>query len=135
LTAAAAAGRFASDCPVGRRCQSIAACVLQSSCSSGCCHSAANGIWQQCGQCHIDSLLCQLNTLIALCGVSALAQPLVELFLLHDLQWHLCLCVKAKWVAVLSSEYPTMAYRASIKNPFGRGALINLLRQFGKVSC
>jgi len=28
-----------------------------------------------------------------------------------------------------------MAYRASIKNPFGRGALINLLRQFGKVSC
>lgn len=42
--------------------------------------------------------------------------------------------MKAKWVAVLSSEYPTLAYRASIKNPFGRGALINLLRQFGKVS-
>lgn len=34
----------------------------------------------------------------------------------------------------MSAEYPTMAYRASIKNPFGRGALINLLRQFGKVS-
>jgi len=46
-----------------------------------------------------------------------------------------CLCLKEKWVALLSSEYPTMAYRASIKNPFGRGALINLLRQFGKVSC
>jgi len=45
-----------------------------------------------------------------------------------------CLFVKEKWVAFLSREYPTMAYRASIKNPFGRGALINLLRQFGKVS-
>lgn len=43
------------------------------------------------------------------------------------------MCLKEKWVALLSSEYPTMAYRASIKNPFGRGALINLLRQFGKV--
>ena len=38
-----------------------------------------------------------------------------------------------KWVAILSAEYPTMAFHASITNPFGKGALINLLRQFGKV--
>ena len=38
-----------------------------------------------------------------------------------------------KWVAILSQEYPAMAFHASITNPFGKGALINLLRQFGKV--
>ncbi|GAB6024599.1 Viral Genome polyprotein [Chamberlinius hualienensis] len=38
-----------------------------------------------------------------------------------------------KWVAVLSAEYPTMAFHASLRNPFGKGALINLLRQFGKL--
>ncbi|KAL5016097.1 hypothetical protein ScPMuIL_005686 [Solemya velum] len=38
-----------------------------------------------------------------------------------------------KWVAILSPEYPTMAFHASITNPFGKGALINLLRQFGKL--
>lgn len=27
-----------------------------------------------------------------------------------------------------------MAFHASLTNPFGKGALINLLRQFGKVS-
>ncbi|XP_076470982.1 nucleolar GTP-binding protein 2-like [Babylonia areolata] len=35
-----------------------------------------------------------------------------------------------KWVATLSSEFPTMAFHASISKPFGKGALINLLRQF-----
>ncbi|KAJ8306139.1 hypothetical protein KUTeg_016684 [Tegillarca granosa] len=40
---------------------------------------------------------------------------------------------KQKWVAILSEEYPTMAFHASITNPFGKGALINLLRQFGKL--
>ncbi|KAF6034791.1 GNL2 [Bugula neritina] len=38
-----------------------------------------------------------------------------------------------KWVATLSSEYPTLAFHASISNPFGKGALIQLLRQFGKL--
>ncbi|ELT88313.1 hypothetical protein CAPTEDRAFT_185256, partial [Capitella teleta] len=37
------------------------------------------------------------------------------------------------WVAVLSAEYPTLAFHASITNPFGKGALINLLRQFAKL--
>mmetsp|Transcript_17228 Transcript_17228/g.33566 ORF Transcript_17228/g.33566 Transcript_17228/m.33566 type:complete len:638 (+) Transcript_17228:60-1973(+) len=38
--------------------------------------------------------------------------------------------VTARWVKVLSREYPTLAFHASITNPFGKGALIQLLRQF-----
>ncbi|XP_017683905.1 PREDICTED: nucleolar GTP-binding protein 2 isoform X1 [Lepidothrix coronata] len=38
-----------------------------------------------------------------------------------------------RWVAVLSQEYPTLAFHASLTNPFGKGAFIQLLRQFGKV--
>lgn len=38
--------------------------------------------------------------------------------------------VTAKWAKYLSKEYPTIAYRASISNPFGKGALINIFRQF-----
>ncbi|XP_055332547.1 nucleolar GTP-binding protein 2-like [Paramacrobiotus metropolitanus] len=38
-----------------------------------------------------------------------------------------------KWVAILSHEYPTLAFHASITNSFGKGPLINLLRQFGKL--
>lgn len=41
--------------------------------------------------------------------------------------------VTQKWVAILSSEYPTLAFHSSITNPYGKGALINLLRQFGKL--
>merc|ERR1711981_1363840 len=35
--------------------------------------------------------------------------------------------VTQKWVAILSQQYPTVAFHASIKHPFGKGALINLL--------
>lgn len=38
--------------------------------------------------------------------------------------------VVAKWVKSLSKCFPTIAYRSSISNPFGKGALINLFRQF-----
>lgn len=38
-----------------------------------------------------------------------------------------------KWVQLLSEEYPTVAFHGSITNAFGKGALINLLRQFGKL--
>ncbi|XP_032901382.1 nucleolar GTP-binding protein 2 [Amblyraja radiata] len=38
-----------------------------------------------------------------------------------------------RWVAVLSHDYPTLAFHASLTNPFGKGALIQLLRQFGKL--
>ncbi|KAM3657841.1 nucleolar GTP-binding protein 2 [Ammospiza caudacuta] len=38
-----------------------------------------------------------------------------------------------RWVTVLSQEYPTLAFHASLTNPFGKGAFIQLLRQFGKL--
>jgi len=41
--------------------------------------------------------------------------------------------VTRKWVALLSAEHPTLAFHASVTNPFGKGALIQLLRQFGKL--
>merc|ERR1712029_700629 len=41
--------------------------------------------------------------------------------------------VTQKWVALLSAEYPTVAFHASLKHPFGKGAIIALLRQFGKL--
>uniref|UniRef100_A0A9J7Z7D7 Nucleolar GTP-binding protein 2 n=1 Tax=Cyprinus carpio carpio TaxID=630221 RepID=A0A9J7Z7D7_CYPCA len=41
--------------------------------------------------------------------------------------------VTKRWVAVLSQEYPTLAFHASLTNSFGKGSLIQLLRQFGKV--
>lgn len=37
---------------------------------------------------------------------------------------------KASWVRLLSKEYPTLAFHASINNSFGKGSLISLLRQF-----
>ena len=40
---------------------------------------------------------------------------------------------KQKWVATLSSEHPTLAFHASMTNPFGKGALIQLLRQFAQL--
>ncbi|TWW80068.1 Nucleolar GTP-binding protein 2 [Takifugu flavidus] len=41
--------------------------------------------------------------------------------------------VTKRWVAVLSPEYPTLAFHASLTNSFGKGSLIQLLRQFGKL--
>ncbi|EFQ99684.1 nucleolar GTP-binding protein 2 [Nannizzia gypsea CBS 118893] len=38
--------------------------------------------------------------------------------------------VAASWVRALSKEYPTLAFHASINNSFGKGSLIQLLRQF-----
>ena len=38
-----------------------------------------------------------------------------------------------KWVAFLSQEYPTIAFHASLMHPFGKGALINVFRQLGKL--
>lgn len=36
----------------------------------------------------------------------------------------------ARWLQVLGKEYPTLIFHSSITNPFGKGSLINLLRQF-----
>uniref|UniRef100_A0A1B6IAU4 Nucleolar GTP-binding protein 2 n=1 Tax=Homalodisca liturata TaxID=320908 RepID=A0A1B6IAU4_9HEMI len=41
--------------------------------------------------------------------------------------------VTQRWVAILSAEYPTIAYHASLTHPFGKGAVINILRQFSKL--
>lgn len=38
-----------------------------------------------------------------------------------------------RWVAILSAEYPTIAFHASLTHPFGKGAVINLMRQLGKL--
>lgn len=37
---------------------------------------------------------------------------------------------QARWVKLLSREYPTLAFHASMTNSFGKGTLISLLRQF-----
>lgn len=41
--------------------------------------------------------------------------------------------ITSKWVQTLSAEYPTLAFHASITNPFGKGSLIQLLRQFSRL--
>jgi nuclear GTP-binding protein len=41
--------------------------------------------------------------------------------------------VTAKWIRALSAEYPTLAFHASINNPFGKGSLIQLLRQLSRL--
>ncbi|KAL8824355.1 MAG: hypothetical protein Q9191_005113 [Dirinaria sp. TL-2023a] len=41
--------------------------------------------------------------------------------------------VAASWVRALSKEYPTLAFHASITNSFGKGSLIQLLRQFSSL--
>merc|ERR1712226_412572 len=42
--------------------------------------------------------------------------------------------ITQKWVAILSKERPTLAMHAGrYEKPFGKGALISLLRQFGKL--
>ncbi|EKE41640.1 hypothetical protein ENUP19_0092G0032 [Entamoeba nuttalli] len=39
----------------------------------------------------------------------------------------------ARWVKVLSKEFPTIAFHASMENPFGRGSLMSLLRQYANL--
>ena len=38
-----------------------------------------------------------------------------------------------RWVKILNKDYPTLAFHASITNSFGKGSLINLLRQYAKL--
>lgn len=47
--------------------------------------------------------------------------------------WLLTGCCQASWVRHLSKEYPTLAFHASINNSFGKGSLIQLLRQFSSL--
>lgn len=41
--------------------------------------------------------------------------------------------VSSRWLRVLSREYPTLVFHSSVTNPFGKGSLINLLRQFKRL--
>lgn len=41
--------------------------------------------------------------------------------------------VTARWLSILSKEYPTLVFHSSVTNPFGKGSLINLLRQFKRL--
>ena len=41
--------------------------------------------------------------------------------------------VAKRWIGELSAVRPTIAFHASMTHAFGKGALINLLRQFGKL--
>lgn len=41
--------------------------------------------------------------------------------------------VAKRWMGELAKDRPTIAFHSSLTNAFGKGALINLLRQFGKL--
>jgi ribosome biogenesis GTPase A len=41
--------------------------------------------------------------------------------------------VTRRWLHHLSREFPTLAFHASITNPFGKGALLSLLRQLARL--
>jgi len=41
--------------------------------------------------------------------------------------------ITQRWIALLSKEYPTLAFHANMKNSFGKQALMQLLRQFSKL--
>jgi len=41
--------------------------------------------------------------------------------------------VTKKWLKILSKEYPTLAFHASVNNPFGKGSLLSLLRQLARM--
>lgn len=41
--------------------------------------------------------------------------------------------VTPQWIKLLSKDHPTLAFHASITNPFGKGPFINLLRQYSRL--
>ena len=41
--------------------------------------------------------------------------------------------VTKRWLHELSKEYPTLAFHASITNPFGKGSMLSLLRQLARL--
>eukprot|EP00798_Chlamydomonas_sp_ICE-L_P023349 gene23349-30600_t len=41
--------------------------------------------------------------------------------------------VTKRWLHYLSREFPTLAFHASLTNPFGKGALLSLLRQLARL--
>ena len=41
--------------------------------------------------------------------------------------------VTKRWLQHLSKDFPTLAFHASITNPFGKGSLLSLLRQLARL--
>eukprot|EP01029_Cantina_marsupialis_P006532 TRINITY_DN171_c2_g1_i1.p1 TRINITY_DN171_c2_g1~~TRINITY_DN171_c2_g1_i1.p1 ORF type:complete len:569 (+),score=221.88 TRINITY_DN171_c2_g1_i1:92-1798(+) len=41
--------------------------------------------------------------------------------------------VTKQWLSILSKDFPTLAFHASLTNSFGKGSLIGLLKQFAKL--
>ena len=41
--------------------------------------------------------------------------------------------VTKRWLHALAKEFPTLAFHASITNPFGKGSLLSLLRQLARL--
>ena len=56
---------------------------------------------------------------------------------IHTFCWQYGLQVPAwvtkRWLSHLAKEYPTLAFHASVTNPFGKGSLLGLLRQLGRL--
>lgn len=55
------------------------------------------------------------------------------MFSYHLLDWSIANLTQAAWVRQLSKDHPTLAFHASINNSFGKGSLIQLLRQFSSL--
>jgi nuclear GTP-binding protein len=41
--------------------------------------------------------------------------------------------VTKRWLRVLSVDFPVLAFRAGLQHPFGKGALLSLLRQIARL--
>ncbi len=41
--------------------------------------------------------------------------------------------VTKRWLGYLSKDFPTLAFHASVTNPFGKGSLLSLLRQLSRL--
>jgi nuclear GTP-binding protein len=58
-------------------------------------------------------------------------------YITHDFVYRTLITItnicQAAWVRFLSKDYPTLAFHASITNSFGKGSLIQLLRQFSSL--
>jgi ribosome biogenesis GTPase A len=65
---------------------------------------------------------------MGICKAIAQSSDLAILFPLQVPAW-----VTKRWLGFLSKEYPTLAFHASITNPFGKGALLGLLRQLARL--
>ena len=61
---------------------------------------------------------------------SYISQRYLDYHLSSFIETNFC---KAAWVRYLSKDYPTLAFHASITNSFGKGSLIQLLRQFSSL--